>query len=66
MAKIIWKMAGPDDPIYNGQYIISSHNLPADDPDDPVQPWEVYPDLQNLPVDPAEMALKEIKKRSKK
>jgi hypothetical protein len=26
MAKVIWKQASKDDPIYTGRFIISSHN----------------------------------------
>ena len=77
MAKGTWKLAdSPDDPIYSGGFVISSHNLPqgyaqlkksspigtdGQTQEAHVRPEEQYPDLQNLPFDPAEEFLKKLK-----
>jgi hypothetical protein len=56
----------PDDPIYTGRFVVSSHNRkpPQETPAEKATPEERYPDLQNLPIDPAEAALEGIDKPS--
>ena len=64
MAKGKWRMAGPDDPIFDGRIIISSHNRPRPkNPTDEAPPEQRYPDLQNLPVDPMEVSKETLKKK---
>ena len=43
MAKVRWRQAGPDDPIYTGGFVISSHPARADrEEEKPVHP-RVHP-----------------------
>ena len=34
MAKVIWKELGPDDPIFNGGFVISSHRVRTKESDE--------------------------------
>jgi hypothetical protein len=77
MAKFTYRPASsPDDPIYTGRFVISSHGLSQkyeqskkSSPAAAAGPEEAtsltaeqkYPDLQNLPFDPAVEALKKLK-----
>jgi hypothetical protein len=57
MAKGTYRPAdSPDDPIYTGKYVISSHDRKPKD-----KPQEQFPDLQDLPFDPAVEFLKKLK-----
>ena len=73
MVKVIYRPASPDDPIYDGRFVISFHNFSqkyeqrkkssptaAAEPEAATSstPEQRYPDLQNLPFDPAEEFLK--------
>ena len=65
MAKGTYKPAdSPDDPIYNGGFVISFHQRRTR-PDEELSPEERFPDLQNLPVDPAEEFLQELREKFK-
>ena len=77
MVKVIYKPAdSPDDPIYDGRFVISFHNFSqkyeqskknsqtaAAEPEAGTSstPEQRYPDLQNLPFDPAVEFLKKLK-----
>jgi len=57
MVKFTYRpVEGPDDPIFDGRIVISSHKRKPKD-----KPQERFPDLQNLPFDPAEEFLKKLK-----
>jgi len=60
MAKITsWHFAdSPDDVIYDGRIVISFHNRKL--PSRAASPQERFPDLQNLPFDPAVELLKRL------
>jgi hypothetical protein len=58
MAKFTYRPAdSPDDPIYNGRVVVCSHQRK---PQDKATPQERFPDLQNLPFDPAVEFLKKL------
>ena len=76
MAKFTYRPASPDDPIYDGRFVISFHNLSQKyeqrkkssptataEPEAEASstPEQRYPDLQNLPFDPAVEFLKKLK-----
>ena len=76
MVKFTYRPASPDDPIYDGRFVISFHNFSqkyeqskrsspttAVGPEAETSsiPEQLYPDLQNLPFDPATEALKKLK-----
>ena len=66
MARVTFRFAdSPDDPIYDGRVVISSHNWRSlkIKPTGKAAPEERYPDLQNLPVDPMEVANETLRKK---
>ena len=59
MAKVIYRPAdSPDDAIYDGRFVISFHDRKL--PSDVASPQERFPDLQDLPFDPAVEFLKRL------